>query len=181
MKQANTQRPKREAPIIDQDGHVLRPEQLDGSGFRRTGQGEAAFEFQTFGYGAPLTREQRVQRLDALATLLDMAFVIPGTKMRYGIDGMIGLIPIVGDIITTAISLWIVREARALGAPRYLVARMLTNVAIDGAVGAVPLIGDAFDVAFKANVRNMRMLRRWMEKQKRYAATRRSSGKSGLS
>lgn len=167
MKQSNTQRPKREAPVIDQDGRVLRPDELDGNGFRRAGQNGAAFEFQTFGFGTPLTREQRVARLDALATLLDMAFIIPGTKMRYGIDGMIGLIPIVGDIITTAISLWIVREARALGAPRYLVARMLANVAIDGAVGAVPLIGDAFDVAFKANVRNMRMLRRWMDKQNR--------------
>jgi hypothetical protein len=60
----------------------------------------------------------------------------------------------------------VVREARALGAPRYLVARMLTNVAIDGAVGAVPLIGDAFDVAFKANVRNVRLLRKWMDKQR---------------
>lgn len=167
MKQPNAPRAKRVGPIIDQDGRELRPEHLDGDGFRSAGQGGAAFEFQTFGFGKPLTREQRIARLDALATLLDMAFIIPGTKMRYGIDGMIGLIPVVGDIITTAISLWIVREARSLGAPRYLVARMLANVAIDGVVGIVPVIGDAFDVAFKANVRNMRMLRRWMDKQKR--------------
>ena len=91
---------------------------------------------------------------------------MPGTNVRYGIDGLIGLVPVFGDIITTAIALWVVREARALGAPRYLVARMLANVAIDGAVGAVPLVGDAFDVAFKANVRNIRMLRKWMDKQK---------------
>ena len=95
-----------------------------------------------------------------------MAFIVPGTNVRYGIDGLIGLIPVFGDIITTAIALWVVREARALGAPRHLVARMLANVAIDGAVGAVPLVGDAFDVAFKANVRNIRMLRKWMDKQR---------------
>ena len=102
-----------------------------------------------------------------MSKLLDVAFVVPGTKIRYGIDGLIGLVPIVGDILTTAISLWIVREARALGAPKYLVARMLGNVALDGVVGLVPFAGDAFDVMFRANMRNMRILKRWMDKQPR--------------
>jgi hypothetical protein len=156
-------RPPAGGPIIDQDGREVRPETLR-DGFR----GDAPqFEFHAFGFNAaPLTREERFARLEALGNLMDMAFIVPGTNVRYGIDGLIGLIPIVGDIITTAIALWVVREARALGAPRYLVARMLTNVAIDGAVGAVPLIGDAFDVAFKANVRNIRLLRKWMDKQR---------------
>lgn len=124
-------------------------------------------EFHTFGMHArPLTREERLARLEALGNLLDTAFILPGTNVRYGLDGLIGLIPIVGDIITTAIALWIVREARALGAPRYLVARMLGNVALDGVVGLVPVVGDAFDVAFKANVRNVRLLRRWIDKQR---------------
>ena len=79
--------------------------------------------------------------LDALAKLLDVAFIVPGTKFRYGIDGLIGLIPVVGDIITTAISLWVVREARALGAPWHITARMLANVAVDGVVGLVPVAG----------------------------------------
>ena len=114
-----------------------------------------------------LTREQRLARLDALSKLLDIAFIVPGTKIRYGIDGLIGLIPIVGDIITTAISLWVVREARALGAPWYLTTRMLGNVALDGVVGLVPIAGDAFDVMFRANVRNVRMLQRWLDKQPR--------------
>jgi hypothetical protein len=113
-----------------------------------------------------LTREQRLARLEALAKLLDVAFILPGTNVRYGIDGLIGLIPVVGDIITTAISLWIVSEARALGAPWHLTARMLGNVALDGVVGAVPVVGDAFDVMFRANIRNMRMLRRWLERQR---------------
>ena len=114
-----------------------------------------------------LTREQRLARLDALAKLLDVAFILPGTNIRYGIDGLIGLIPVVGDIITTAISLWVVREARALGAPWHITARMLGNVAVDGVVGLVPVAGDAFDVMFRANVRNMRLLRRWLDKQPR--------------
>ena len=116
-----------------------------------------------------LTREQRLARLDALAKLLDVAFIVPGTNIRYGIDGLIGLIPIVGDIITTAISLWVVREARALGAPWHITARMLGNVAVDGVVGLVPVAGDAFDVMFRANVRNVRMLKRWLDRQPRHA------------
>ena len=144
-------------PVIDQDGREI-PQ-----------GGQSPFEGFHFEFGgaafAPLTREQRLARLEALAKLLDVAFILPGTNIRYGIDGLIGLIPVVGDIITTAISLWLVREARALGAPWHVTARMLGNVALDGVVGIVPLAGDAFDVMFRANVRNVRLLRRWMEKQ----------------
>ena len=153
-------------PIIDQDGHEIRPETLE-QGFR-----EFRFEFGKDSQftGSPfgnLTREQRLARLETIAKLLDVAFILPGTNIRYGIDGLIGLIPIVGDIITTAISLWLVREARALGAPWYLTARMLGNVAVDGVVGMVPFAGDAFDVMFRANMRNVRLLRRWLDKQPR--------------
>jgi hypothetical protein len=168
--------------IIDQEGRQIRPETLHGpgswhsgaprdSGFQGRMDDGAVFEglagLHVFGFGAqPLTREQRIARLEALATLLDVAFVMPGTGIRYGIDGLIGLIPIVGDLITTAISLWIVREARALGAPWHVTARMLGNVALDGAVGLVPLAGDAFDVVFRANIRNIRLLRRWLDRQR---------------
>jgi hypothetical protein len=147
-------------PVIDQDGREIPAENL-----HRHSQG---FQFEFGGTTfAPLTREQRLARLEALAKLLDVAFILPGTNIRYGIDGLIGLIPVVGDIITTAISLWLVREARALGAPWHITARMLANVAVDGVVGIVPVAGDAFDVMFRANVRNVRLLRRWMEKQPR--------------
>jgi uncharacterized protein DUF4112 len=153
--------PEARGPIIDQDGREIPAETLGPQGFR--------FEFgnSTANPFANLTREQRLARLDALAKLLDVAFILPGTNIRYGIDGLIGLVPVVGDIITTAISLWLVREARALGAPWHLTARMLGNVALDGVVGLVPLAGDAFDVMFRANVRNVRLLRRWMDKQPR--------------
>jgi hypothetical protein len=158
-------------PIIDQDGQEIRPEQIRPEQIRPESleQGFQEFRFD-FGQANPfgnLTREQRIARLEALAKLLDVAFVLPGTKIRYGIDGLIGLIPIVGDIITTAISLWLVREARALGAPWYITARMLGNVAVDGVVGIVPFVGDAFDVMFRANMRNVRLLRRWLDKQPR--------------
>ena len=147
-------------PIIDQDGREI-PEEALGPQFQ-------GFRFD-FGAANPfgnLTREQRLKRLDALAKLLDIAFILPGTKIRYGIDGIIGLIPVVGDIIATALSLWLVREARALGAPWHVTARMLGNVAIQGVVGTVPVAGDAFDVLFRANIRNVRLLRRWMDKQR---------------
>jgi len=150
-------------PVIDQEGRKIPAERLHPR------SGGFGFEFgdSTANPFGNLTREQRLARLDALAKLLDVAFILPGTNIRYGIDGLIGLIPVVGDIITTAISLWLVREARALGAPWHVTSRMLANVALDGVVGMVPLAGDAFDVMFRANVRNVRLLRRWMEKQPR--------------
>jgi len=153
----------RRGPVIDQEGREV-PDAGPRDPFE-----QLRFEFGNSGANpfANLTREQRLARLDAIARLLDVAFIVPGTKIRYGIDGLIGLIPVVGDIITTAISLWLVREARALGAPWYITARMLGNVAVDGVVGLVPVAGDAFDVMFRANVRNVRMLKRWLDKQPR--------------
>src|ERR1051326_1992470 len=120
-----------------------------------------------FDFAQPRSRAERVARLDALATLLDTAFIIPGTNIRFGFDAMIGLVPGIGDAITTLISLYIVREARELGAPRLLVARMLANVAIDGVIGAVPFLGDAFDVMWRANRRNVALLRKHLENERR--------------
>ena len=162
-KQPNRGRAAGRGPVIDQEGREI-PDASPRSQFEGFQFDFAHSSANPFG---DLTREQRQARLDALAKLLDVAFIVPGTKIRYGIDGLIGLIPIVGDIITTAISLWVVREARALGAPWYITARMLGNVAVDGVVGLVPVAGDAFDVMFRANVRNVRMLKRWLDKQPR--------------
>jgi hypothetical protein len=153
--------PEARGPIIDQEGREIPPESLE-QGFR-----EFRFEFGHANPFANLTRDERLARLEAIARLLDVAFVLPGTKIRYGLDGLIGLIPVVGDIITSAISLWLVREARALGAPWHVTARMLGNVAVDGVIGMVPFAGDAFDVMFRANMRNVRLLRRWLDKQPR--------------
>src|SRR5262249_23701490 len=126
--------------VIDQEGREIPPESLE-RGFR-----EFRFDFGQANPFGKLTREERLRRLEAMAKLLDVAFILPGTKIRYGIDGIIGLIPVVGDIIATALSLWLVREARAIGAPWYVTARMLGNVAFQGVVGTVPIAGDAIDV-----------------------------------
>jgi hypothetical protein len=118
----------------------------------------------SFDFARPLSREQRIARIDALATLMDTAFVVPGTEIRFGLDALIGLVPGIGDAITTVISLFIVSEARALGAPPWLIGRMIANVALDGIVGAVPLVGDVFDVAWRANRRNMALLRDYLDR-----------------
>ena len=97
-----------------------------------------------FDFARPRSRGARIARIDALATLLDTALVIPGTGIRFGLDGLIGLFPVIGDAITTALSLFIVHEAYQLGAPGHVIVRMLGNVALDGALGAVPLVRRRF-------------------------------------
>src|SRR3954451_23346468 len=103
-------------PIIDQEGREIAPERLgpEVHGFRFDFGNSSANPFGN------LTREQRLARLDALAKLLDVAFIVPGTNVRYGIDGLAGVFPVVGGFFILAISLWLVREARALGAPWHL-------------------------------------------------------------
>jgi hypothetical protein len=117
--------------------------------------------------GRQRRRSEQMARLDSFAHLFDTAFVIPGVKVRFGIDSLIGLVPGIGDVITTGASLWLLYEARKMGAPWHVIARMLGNVAVDGAVGAVPLVGDAFDVWWRGNRRNMRVLREWLERESR--------------
>src|SRR3979411_257996 len=143
MSQRMKQPTRRTAPIIDQEGRELPAETLGRGPFVHgsftqgtSGQGGVHVKTFTFNSGANpfgnLTREQRLARLDALAKLLDVAFIVPGTNVRYGIDGLIGLIPVIGDLITTAISLLLGWAARAPRAPWHVTARMLGNVALDG-------------------------------------------------
>lgn len=112
----------------------------------------------------PFSRRASLERLESLAQLLDTALVIPGTNFRFGADAIIGLVPGIGDAITTAISAYIVYEARRLGVPRHVLMRMIGNVALDGLVGAVPLVGDLFDTMWRANIRNVRLLRKHLER-----------------
>jgi hypothetical protein len=147
--------------VIDQDGREVPQGPFQESAF--PGSGGFRFDFRTANPFGSLTPEQRMARLEAVAKLLDVAFVLPGTNIRYGIDGLIGLIPVVGDLLGAAFSLWLVREARLLGAPWHVITRMLGNVAVEGVIGMVPVAGDAFDVLFRANMRNARILRRWLD------------------
>lgn len=119
---------------------------------------------RTARFARSASRAERIARIDRLATLLDTRFAIPFTKIRFGADSLIGLAPGIGDAITTALALYIVYEAHRLGAPKTLLARMLGNVAIDGAVGIVPVAGDVFDVMFRANRRNVRILREHLDR-----------------
>lgn len=105
------------------------------------------------------SRAETLRRLEALARLLDGAFTVPGTSLRFGLDSVIGLVPGIGDLVTTGISGYIVWEARRLGLPRWKLARMVGNIALDTTVGIVPLVGDVADVFFKANRRNLRIIR----------------------
>ena len=104
-----------------------------------------------------------VRRMELVARVLDTAFLIPGTTQRFGIDAIIGLIPGVGDVVTTVLSSYIIWEARNLGVSRFAIARMLTNLAIHASVGALPLVGDVFDAFFRVNQRNMRIVRSQLE------------------
>ena len=106
------------------------------------------------------TREQ----LAWLAWLLDSSIPLPGTRFTIGVDALIGLVPVIGDLIGVLLSSYILKEAARLGAPKAVLTRMAANVLIEGVVGAVPLLGDVFDAAWKANVRNVRLLEAWMER-----------------
>src|SRR5258708_39328477 len=91
------------------------------------------------------------EQLDQLASLLDDMFNVPGTRIRFGLDAIIGLIPGLGDLITGAMSFLILYGAWQRGLPRVTISRMLANIAIDTLVGTVPIFGDAFDVMWKSN------------------------------
>jgi hypothetical protein len=124
---------------------------------------------------APETDEQRRarERLAFIAWLLDSSIPIPGTRFTIGIDAIIGLLPFLGDLIGVVASSYILAEAHRLGVGRTILARMAFNVALEGLIGIVPLAGDAFDAAWKANVRNVRLLNAWAERPRE---TRRASG-----
>ena len=104
-------------------------------------------------------------RVEALARVMDSMVAIPGTNVRLGVDAVLGLIPIVGDVISHAISSYIIWEARRLGVSRWTMTRMISNSMTDFAIGIVPVVGDAFDVAFRANMRNLALLKSDMERK----------------
>ncbi len=118
------------------------------------------------------TIERRVERLRRVGWMLDSTFKLPGTGIRFGFDSLIGLVPGLGDLIAGALSLYIIAESARLGVPRGLLLRMGWNVAVDTFVGEVPILGDIFDVAWKANMRNLALLEDHLQQP---AASARSS------
>ena len=105
-----------------------------------------------------------LQRIEWMERLLEGAFVIPGTNRRVGLDAVVGLLPVAGDLISAAMGAWIVWEARLLGVPKWKLMRMSANVAFDFALGAVPLLGDALDFLFRSNSINLKIIRRHIER-----------------
>ncbi len=127
--------------------------------------------------------EQEIEtrrRLERLTYWLDDRFRIPGTRWRIGLDFLIGLIPVGGDIAGGLMSLWLVNEARRIGAPRALIGRMLGNVGIELLVGLVPVLGDLFDAYWKSNRRNLRLLTEHLDARMDTAQRRSSPGSSLL-
>jgi hypothetical protein len=117
----------------------------------------------TMGQDVAKERGRTLQRLDGLARLLDRAYRVPGTSVRFGLDAVIGLFPGVGDAASAALSSYLIYEAFRMGLPRSALARMIGNLAFDLAIGAVPLVGDVADVFWRANTRNMSILRRHLD------------------
>ncbi|HEY0223891.1 MAG TPA: DUF4112 domain-containing protein [Pseudolabrys sp.] len=111
------------------------------------------------------SKRAAVARLDALAKLFDTAFIVPGTNVRFGVEAVMRLVPGVGDAAATALSCWLLYEAHQLEVPKHVFARMVANVAIEGVVGAVPVFGDLFDVGFRANRRNVKILQEHFERE----------------
>jgi hypothetical protein len=109
----------------------------------------------------PQSRRERLDRLDRLSRLLDIAFVVPGTNIRFGAEAIMRLVPGIGDAAASTLSCLILYEAHRMGVPRRLMIRMAGNVGIEAVAGAVPIVGDLFDVAFRANRRNVRLLREY--------------------
>jgi hypothetical protein len=104
------------------------------------------------------------KRVEALEMLLERAFHIPGTKIPFGLDSVIGLVPVLGDVVTAAMGAYMVWEARNLGMSKWQLTRMAANVGIDTAVGAIPLLGDAFDLIWRSNSKNLRIIKKHLDK-----------------
>ena len=118
---------------------------------------------------------ERIRKsLKRLAWLLDSSLAVPGTRLTVGLDAVVGLFPVIGDLIGVALSSYIVSQAARLGAPRSILAGMAFNIALDGVVGVVPLAGDVFDAAFKANQRNVALLDAWLDQPRRTERTTRA-------
>jgi hypothetical protein len=124
----------------------------------------ATFQSSRIGSGARFFSNEN---LDILAHLLDDCFRIPGTQIHFGLDGIVGLIPAIGDVLAGLASCILIFAAWVRGVPYVTLARMAVNLALDVVVGAIPFLGDAFDIAWKANRRNYKLLIRHIEQPRR--------------
>lgn len=103
--------------------------------------------------------QHELDHLDRISTLLDSNFRLPGTNIRFGWDGVLGLIPGVGDAVALMPACYLLYKAHRLGARKRVMVRMAVNTGLDALIGAIPVLGDVFDIAFKSNQRNVALLR----------------------
>src|SRR5438270_4117490 len=122
--------------------------------------------FETIASQLPIGRDAASvrRRIEAMERLLERMFVVPGINRQVGLDVILDLIPVVGDVVAAALGLWIVWEARNLGMSKWHIARMSGNVGIDFLLGAIPWVGAIPDFFFRSNSRNLRMVRKWLDK-----------------
>jgi hypothetical protein len=104
------------------------------------------------------------KRVEALEMLLERSFHIPGTRIPFGLDSIVGLVPVLGDLVTAAMGAYMIWEARNLGMSRWQLTRMAANLGIDTALGAIPILGDAFDFIWRSNSKNLRIIKRHLDK-----------------
>lgn len=114
------------------------------------------------------------RRIEGMEKLLENSFTIPGVNYRVGLDSIAGLVPVVGDLVTAAMGMWLVWEAKNLGMPKWKLIHMTGNVAVDTAIGAIPVVGDAIDFFFRSNTRNLKIVKRHLDKH--HPATRTIEG-----
>jgi hypothetical protein len=100
------------------------------------------------------------RRIGRVTHVLDELVSVPGTPVRVGLDPVVGLIPVVGDVVAAAVGAWVIGEAARFGIPRVVLGRMVVNLLVDLAIGAIPILGDLYDVAFRSNTRNLELFRR---------------------
>lgn len=104
------------------------------------------------------------KRVETLEILLERSFTIPGINRPVGLDAIVGLVPVVGDVIAAVMGAYLIWEARNLGMPKWKIWRMMGNLGVDTALGAIPLVGDAFDLFFRSNSRNLKIIKRHLDK-----------------
>ena len=123
-------------------------------------------QFEAFANQLPIGRDPKSvrRRLEAMEAVLERLFVVPGINRPVGLDSIVGLVPVLGDVVTASMGAWLVWEARNLGMSKFQIARMAGNVGVDTLLGAIPLVGDLFDFVFRSNTRNLRIIKRYLDK-----------------
>lgn len=150
-------------PSLNDQSSILKPVRSRHPG---AGQRNGGFEAGAMNFSLPTGSDPHSvrARVEAMEILLERSFRIPGVNVPIGLDALVGLIPVIGDIVTTALGAYIVWEARNLGLSKFQLTRMGANVAVDTLLGLVPLVGDAADFLYRSNTKNLRILKKHLDK-----------------